>query len=211
MKQASRINRIKFPIVPTSKRFILAIGFNGITSLLYYRLLIRFLFLNEKHVRQSRCRLPLLSLGFLLSTEQYVTPPHSQRGAWWKCGNLCNSKLNIRCRFSRRAISTSVGRVHLLRLQPHYKGLMTQVASHKVTVNSKLIVDREWFEVTTKCTRFCCAINIVNAETGVVKQDFPYRFKHGALIMTFCFIMLNQIVRIYSAPVFRKNIKSNYT
>lgn len=138
MKQASRINRIKFPIVPTSKRFIFPIGFNGITSLLHYRLLIRFLFLNEKHVRQSGRRLPLLSLGLLLSTEQYVTPPHSQRGARWKCENLCNSKLNIRCWFSRRAISTSVGRVHLLRLQPHYKGLTTLVASHKVTMNSKL-------------------------------------------------------------------------
>lgn len=93
MKQASPINRIKFPTAPTSKHFIFPIGFNGITSLLHYRLLIRFLFLNEKHVRQSGRRLPLLSLGLLLSTEQYVTPPHSQRGAGWKCGNLCNSML----------------------------------------------------------------------------------------------------------------------
>jgi hypothetical protein len=45
-------------------------------------------------------------------------------------------------------------------------------ASHKVAMTCKLIVGGEWFKITTKYYRFYCTINIVNCETGVVKEGF---------------------------------------
>jgi hypothetical protein len=123
MEQASLINRIKFPIIPTSKHFIFPIGFNEITSLLHYRLLIRFLFLNEKHVRQSGCRLLYYRWDYYCQLNSPSHPPTLKVEAGGNARiRVRNSKRNIRGCLSHRAISTSTRRVHLLCLQHHYKG-----------------------------------------------------------------------------------------
>lgn len=76
MKQVSNINTIKFPIIPTSKLFYFfpPIGFNRITSLLHYRLLIRFLFLNEYLADKVDVVSLFIIVWMSLSNEQYVTP-----------------------------------------------------------------------------------------------------------------------------------------